>query len=122
MFHKTGNTFHRTGQGAVSSVEYREAISAALSQELVGAGRAAKTIIRWTDVTERTAKNWISGSYGPAGEHLIELMRHSDTVLAVVLELAGRQEVLLAERIKLARQELANVLSRLDEICGGPTL
>ena len=118
MFHKTGNTFHRTGQGAVSSAEYREAISAALSQELGGAGRAAKTMIRWTDVSERTAKNWISGSYGPAGEHLIELMRHSDTVLAVVLELAGRNEALSLERIKLVRQELASVLSRLDEICG----
>ena len=117
MFHKTGNRFHRMGQGAVSPVEYREAISAALLHELGGAGRAAKTMVRWADVSERTAKNWISGSCGPAGEHLIELMRHSDTVLAIVLELAGRKEALSTERIMLVREELVNVLNSLDEIC-----
>lgn len=118
MFHKTGNTFHRTGQGAVSAAEYREAISAALSQELGGAGRAAKTTMRWTNVSERTAKNWIAGSYGPTGENLIELLRRSDAVLVVVLELAGRQEVLAAHRMGLLRRELASILCRLDEICG----
>lgn len=118
MFHKTGNTFHRTGQGAVSAAEYREAISAALSQELGGAGRAAKTTMRWTNVSERTAKNWIAGSYGPTGENLIELLRRSDAVLVVVLELAGRQEVLAAHRMGLLRRELASILCCLDEICG----
>ena len=95
----------------------REAISAALAQELGGAGSAAKVAIGWTGASERTAKNWISGSYGPTAEHLIELMRNSDTVLAVVLGLAGREEAMTTERLKRVRVELAAVLSNLDAIC-----
>lgn len=117
MFHKKGSLFHRECEGLVSASEYRKAISSALSQELGGAGRAAKETARWTGASERTAKNWISETYGPTGENLIELMRHSDTVLDVVLVLAGREEERLARRLSLARGEVAEVLSGLDAIC-----
>lgn len=117
MFHKKGSLFHRECEGLVSASEYRNAISSALSQELGGAGRAAKDTARWTGASERTAKNWISATYGPTGENLIELMRHSDTVLAVVLVLAGRDEEIIARRLSLVRNELAEVLSSLDAIC-----
>jgi hypothetical protein len=60
---------------------------------------------------------WMSGSYGPTAEHLIELMRNSDTVLAVVLGLAGREEAMTTERLKRVRTELAAVLNNLDVIC-----
>ena len=112
MFHKKGNIFQRRGQGAVSPVEYREAIAAALFYELGGAGRAAKTTIKWTGVTERTAKNWISSSYGPSGEHLLELMRHSDAVFFAILGLAGRNEALAMSRIEHIKQDLERVLGR----------
>ncbi len=118
MLHKKGNSFRRECEGRVSASEYRQAISAALSQELGGGGQAAKAVMRWTGTSERTAKNWISGTYGPTGENLIQLMRHSDTVLAVVLVLASRDEERIARRISLARDELAEVLCRLDAICG----
>ncbi|WP_420861939.1 hypothetical protein [Algirhabdus cladophorae] len=118
MFHKKGNIFHRTRQGTISQAEYREAISAALVHDLGGAGRAAKTITKWTGVNDRTAKNWILGYYGPSGEHLIELMRHSDTVLAVVLKLAGRDNALAEEQVKHFRHELRVVLDSLDAIYG----
>ena len=118
MFHKKGNIFHRTHQGAISQAEYREAISAALVHDLGGAGRAAKTITKWTGVNDRTAKNWILGYCGPSGEHLIELMRHSDTVLAVILKLAGRDRVLAEEQVKHFRHELRVVLDSLDVIYG----
>lgn len=117
MLHKKGNSFHRECAGPVSASEYREAISSALAQELGGAGSAAKVAIRWTGASERTAKNWLSGSYGPTAENLIELLRHSDTVLAAVLELAGRGEAMTTERLKRVRTELAEVLSNLDAIC-----
>ena len=117
MLHKKGNSFHRECVGRVSASEYRQAISSALTQELGGAGSAAKVAIRWTGASERTAKNWISGSYAPTANHLIELMRHSDTVLAVVLELAGRGEAITAERLQRVRTELVEILSNLDAIC-----
>jgi len=118
MFHKKGNIFQRRGQDAVSPVEYREAIAAALTHELGGAGRAAKTTIKWTGVTERTAKNWISSSYGPSGENLLELMRHSDAVFFVVLGLAGRNEALTISRIEHIKQNLEGVLQDINAICG----
>ncbi|WP_106745422.1 hypothetical protein [Yoonia maritima] len=116
MFHKKGSLFHRECEGLVSASEYRKAISLALSQELGGAGRAAKETARWTGASERTAKNWISETYGPTGENLIELMRHSDTILDVVLVLAGRHEERLARRFTSARDEVAEVLRSLDAI------
>lgn len=118
MFHKKGSLFHRKCKGLVSASEYRKAISSALSQELGGAGRAAKETARWTGKSERTAKNWMSETYGPTGENLIELMRHSDTVLDVVLVLAGRHEERLARRLSHVRGEVAEVLKQLDAICG----
>ena len=117
MLHKKGNSFHRECEGRVSASEYRQAISDALSQELGGAGSAAKVTMRWTGASDRTVKNWISGSYGPTAEHLIELMRHSDTVLAVVLKLAGRDEAMTTERFRRVKEELADVLTMLDVIC-----
>jgi hypothetical protein len=45
-------------------------------------------------------------------------MRHSDTVLAVVLELAGRDKALAEEQIKHFRHELRVVLKSLDAIYG----
>jgi hypothetical protein len=119
MLHKKGNSFHRECEGRVSASEYRQAIGSALSQQLGGAGQAAKATMRWTGASERTAKNWISGSYGPTAEHLIELMRNSDTVLAVVLELAGRNEAMTTERLGLVRNELVDILRSLDVICDG---
>lgn len=63
-------------------------IADALRAEL---GRcAAKTVARWTGVTDRAAKKWLAGRAMPGGEHLITLIRHSDAVLAVVLKAAGR--------------------------------
>ena len=117
MFHKKGNIFQRRGQGTVSPTEYREAIAAALTHELGGAGRAAKTTINWTGVTERTAKNWISNSYGPSGEHLLELMRHSDAVFSAVLGLAGRNEALTMLRIEHIKRDLEKVLEEMEAIC-----
>lgn len=101
----------------VSAVEYREAVGAALTYELDGVGWTAKATIKWTEASERTAKNWISGSYGPSDEHLIGLMKHSDAVLEVVLGLAESHEASAMERVLVARQELAEVLRILDTIC-----
>ena len=117
MLHKKGKSFHRECLGRVSVSEIRQAISSVLAQELGGAGSAAKVVIRWTGASERTAKNWISGAYAPTAEHLIELMRHSDTVLAVVLELAGRGEAMTGDRLKNIRSELLDILSNVDALC-----
>jgi hypothetical protein len=34
----------------------------------------------WTCASERTIKNWLDGSHGPRGEHIIEVIRPSDAI------------------------------------------
>ncbi|MBT8154319.1 hypothetical protein KMP13_10490 [Epibacterium ulvae] len=118
MFPKTGNTFQNTSKKLNPQVEYREAIWIALTAELGGTHQATKTTMRWTGVSERTARNWISGSHAPAGEHLIELIRNSDAVLSAVLILAGRREANALARLDVVRTELHAMLKAIDMIEG----
>ena len=74
MFPKMGKTFPNEDGGHIERLKYQAAIAAALKRELGGSHRAIKTIMNWTGVSERTAKNWIAGSHGPAGEHLVGLI------------------------------------------------
>jgi hypothetical protein len=77
--------------------------------------------MRWTGVSERTARSWISGTHARAGEHLIELMRNSDAVLSAVLILAGRREAHAFARLDLVRAELQALLKAIDRIEGEGT-
>jgi hypothetical protein len=121
MFPKTGNTFQSAGKKPNTQIEYRDAIWIALTSELGGTHQATKTTMRWTGVSERTARNWISGTHAPAGEHLVELMRNSDAVLSAVLALAGRREAHAFARLDLVRAELQAMLKAIDLIEGQGT-
>lgn len=121
MFPKTGNTFQNAGTKVNSQIEYRDAIWIALTGELGGTHQAAKTTMRWTGVSERTARNWISGSHAPAGEHLVALMRYSDAVFSAVLVLAGRREAHAFAHLGLVRTELQAMLKAIDMIEGQRT-
>jgi len=116
MFPKTGNTFQNVGKKENSQIEYREAIWRALTSELGGTHQATKTTMRWTGVSERTARNWISGTHAPAGEHLVELMRNSDAVLSAVLSLAGRREAHAFASLDVVRTELEAMLKAINTI------
>nr|MCV4210150.1 hypothetical protein [Roseomonas sp. SXEYE001] len=72
-----------------------------------------KTIMRWTDVTERTVKAWRSGTSIPRGDHLIELMRHSDEVFAAVLKLSRRSNQEVADLMDW-RDRLAAIVVSMD--------
>src|SRR6056297_1238592 len=118
MFPKMGKTFPDGDEGKVDRLKYQMAIAAALKRELGGSHRAIKLVMRWTGVSERTAKNWLAGSHGPAGEHLVELMRNSDEVLAAVLVLAGRGELKIGAGLHETRETLLQVLDVLDGLLG----
>lgn len=102
MFRKTGNTLH----GGAPAKVYARAVADALQVELGQSHRAVKTLTRWTGASERTAKNWLSGTCGPSGEHLIQLVRESDTVLATILGLCGRHEHLMGANLVEVRKAL----------------
>jgi hypothetical protein len=93
---------------------YHRAIAYALKCELGSTHQAVKIIRRWTGAGERTVKNWMAGISGPSGQHLVDLIRHSDDVLAVLLTLAGRQEVVTAQRLVDVRNKLAETIEQVD--------
>ena len=116
MFPKKGNVFPNADGEVRLEVNYRQTIAAALRSELKGTHRAVKTTMRWTGASERTAKNWIAGSHGPSGEHLISLMRHSDEVLIGLFTLAGRDEAIVALRLVEMRDRLEETRQLIDAL------
>ncbi len=116
MFPKKGNVLPNADGDVRPEVNYRQTIAAALHRELEGTHRAVKTTMRWTGASERTAKNWIAGSHGPSGEHLISLMRHSDEVLIGLFTLAGRDEAIVALRLVEMRDRLDEIRQLIDVV------
>lgn len=116
-FHNEGKSFP-FGGGVSESSRYASAIADALHNSLANSRARMKIVAAWTGANERTVKNWFSGQYGPSGEHLVGLMRHSDDVLQTVLVLAGRTELIMAikvERAERALQSLIQTIRTLDQ-------
>lgn len=118
MFPKKGKIFPSRSQAAAEEVSYENAISLALRAELGGSHRAVKTIKQWTTANERTIKNWLAGTSGPRGQHLIDVIRHSDAALSAVLCLAGRREAVTVVNLEELRGCLAASLVELDRALG----
>jgi hypothetical protein len=95
-------------------VLYAAAVANALQDQLGATHQAVKTVMRWTGAGERSVKNWLAGVSGPSGQHLIELIRHSDPVLEVLLVASGRQRILAAIRLVSVRNKIAEMLADLD--------
>ena len=72
--------------------------------------------MKWTGANKRTIENWMAGANGPSGQHLIELIRHSDAVCFLVLGLAGRNDALASIRLADARRCLAAAIAEIDRI------
>ena len=96
---------------------YPVAIAYALQNQLGTTHQAVKIIMRWTGAGERTVKNWLAGISGPSGQHLVDLIRHSDDVLRVLL-LAGRQQVVAEQKLIDLRNKLAETVEQVDAILG----
>jgi hypothetical protein len=97
---------------------YPRAIAYALKCELGSTHQAVKIIMRWTGAGERSVKNWLAGISGPSGQHLVDLIRNSDDVLAILLILAGRRQVLAAQRLIDVRNRLAETIQQIDAMMG----
>jgi hypothetical protein len=95
---------------------YPVAIAYALRNQLGNTHQATKIVMRWTGAGERTVKNWLAGVSGPSGQHLVELIRHSDEVLEVLLLLAGRQQLAAAKKLLDVRNKLMETVRQIDEL------
>lgn len=116
MFPKKGNLFPNGSNGIADELNYAAAIGHALHAELGGSHRAVKTIMAWTSANERTVKNWMAGTSGPRGDHLVGLIRHSDAVLTVVLRLAGREQALAVVDLAALRRRLVEMEADLGRL------
>jgi hypothetical protein len=94
MLHKNGKDIPARRSGRPPRFDYAEVISVALRSEIRDYATAIRMIANWTDASERTVINWLSGRTGPSGLYLIRLLRKSDEVLLTVLGLAQRLELL----------------------------
>ena len=115
MFPKKGNKLHGQRQETESGLQFNCAIADALRRELGPTHQAAKTIMRWTGTSERTAKHWLSGTHGPSGMHLIQLVRHSDEMLRTILLLSGRSVSLPADGAAELKSHLLAALKCLGQ-------
>ncbi|WP_147417675.1 hypothetical protein [Sphingomonas cavernae] len=113
MLPENGRVFPN-GRNNVTEAEYIGRISQALRDELGATRAAAKTIMKWTGASDHTARNWINGVTGPNGHHLAALAHHSDAVLAAMLGMSERQELLLSLDIHAAEVALAKAIGALE--------
>lgn len=103
------NGYDDNGQNEPDKVFALE-IAAALHRSLGDSSAGAKVVASWTGANEKTVKNWFAGKYGPSGEHLVALVRHSDDVLGTFLAMAGREELMVAVKLIAAEQAIAELL------------
>lgn len=106
----------------LKSAAYALEIAKALRAELGGSHRAIKTLMRWTQASERTAKCWLAGTSGPSGEHLLALVRNSDAVLERVLALAGRKPILEPKHLESLKVAMASTTLAIDALLDGKEL
>ena len=106
----------RNNQSASLRQGYALVIAGALHDQL-GDSHRIKTVARWTGASERTVKNWLAGSSGPSGEHLIALARNSDEVFDAILILTGRNPAAGgAKTVSELRATLQRALALADVI------
>ena len=92
MVPKSGSRLPST-QISLSDTQLAEFIGTALRDELGGSRRAAKTIIAWTGVSDRTARAWLNGHTSPSSLHLLAMAAHCKPVMATMLRLTGHEQI-----------------------------
>lgn len=59
-------------------------------------------------------QEWAGRGQWPQRSHLVDLIRHSDDVLTVLLILAGRQQLVAAQRLVDVRNKLVETIKQVD--------
>jgi hypothetical protein len=115
MFPKSGNSFPGRA-GRLADSDYIATISDALRGQLGTGASASKQIQRWTDASDRTARNWLTGAVGPSGYHLVRLARESDNVFAAILAMTARPELVLSQDLHAVEVALAKASGALESL------
>lgn len=100
----------------LSDSDFAVQISAALRDELGATRRAAKSVMRWTGVSDTTARAWCHGRASPSGLHLVALAAHSDAVMSLLLRLTGHTELELGLDLQTIEQGLMKALAHVHSL------
>lgn len=93
-------------------------IGAALKADLGGTRQATKTVMRWTHVSDHTARSWLNGQTSPSSLHLLELATQSRTVMAAILQATGHAGLELASDLAAVENVLENALAKVRILRG----
>jgi hypothetical protein len=85
-------------------------VGLALMAELGATRRATKTVMRWTGVSDRTARFWLHGQSSPSGVHLIALAAACPAVMKVLLRLTGNADLEIGVRLREIEDSLEQAL------------
>ena len=119
MIPNRGTSVHAPRQG--SRQQCASSLACALHEEFADSSNAAKTLMRWTGVSNRGARYWLSGERCPNGWQLILLARNSDCVLRAMLAMCGRQSFglrLELDAVKLALNQALTALAAIERRSG----
>ncbi len=111
----SGKELHPASRRRRRMSTYSVAVSEALKIEFNASSHAAKKLTKWTDASERTVKGWLSGTNGPSGEYLVELLAKSDEVWDSLRRLAKRPSIEERHLVAL-KASLEVALASIDEI------
>jgi hypothetical protein len=106
----------QNGPAGTSAYRFSSVIANALHRSYGGSHAAIKTVVAQTGANPRAVRNWFDGRNGPSGQHLVDLVRHSDEVLEALLLLSGRERILTAKRVLNARDKLVELLGLLRDL------
>ena len=115
MLPKKGSSFP-IGRAGLTEAEFAQVIASALKVEFGSARNGTKIITQWTGVSQRTAKNWLSGKNAPSGVHLVMLARESNAVLKALMLMAERPEMSLGASLLSLKRLLTETMAALDQM------
>lgn len=102
----------------LSDAVLAQMIGTALKADLGGTRQATKTVMRWTQVSDHTARSWLNGHTSPSSLHLLELAAHSDTVMTVIMKATGHAGLELALDLAVVENALERTLARVRALRG----
>ena len=118
-FPKTGKSFHGGSDGRMPPEHgetFAEMVSTVLRRSVEGRPSALKLVARWTGASERTVKNWFSGSCAPKGDHFRELVRHCPEMLEAFLISIDRQDHIVLTKLEQVEAALMDALATITRL------
>ena len=106
----------RDSRFVLSDSDLAAQIGEALREELGASRRATKTVMRWTCVSDTTARAWLHGRASPSGIHMVALAANCDAVMSVLLRLTGHDDLELGLELQTIEQGLMQALAHVHSL------